>query len=219
MTIIIIFALLLVVFISATVYGRKARERRFQALQAFATQKGWALVPDMPIENFQDSKSYSLFSESHGLYANRITALMKKPFDGGEAFVFDYSYGVSVNGSARQRNDTVLGFRTPHLQLPYFALYPEPFPSMFMELCKFDDIDFESHPTFSKQFKLSGKDEEQLRNVFQPQALDFFENMGDVWVDGGGEYLFLYIKDREILVGKLEDFINKATKTYDLFRR
>jgi hypothetical protein len=84
----------------------------------------------------------------------------------------------------------VAAFHTPHLQLPYFALYPESFLSVVGELFGFNDIDFETHPGFSKRFKLSGKEELRIRLLFDYPMLAFFEKTGRRQCGGGRELSF-----------------------------
>lgn len=114
---------------------------------------------------------------------------------------------------------TVIAFQSPQLQLPYFALYPESYFSFLGELVGWNDIDFVSHPNFSKRYKLSSEDEMQVRHIFHPQLLTSFENMSDGSVDGGGNYIFVYTPKLTIEVESLNTYLNNATNVYGLFRR
>jgi hypothetical protein len=216
-SIIITFVLIILLTLYFVVSSYRGRKKRLQSFQAFAAQNGWAFVPNMAIENFQGSDSYELFNPRKG-YSKRITALMKRPFEDGEAFIFDYSYTVNDRRNRNHYDCTVLAFQTPHLQLPYFALYPESFFSLLGEYFGYHDINFASHPNFSENFKLCGKDEEQLQKLFQPQVLTFFEKMQGVSVDGGGNYLFMYKKNNVIPLESLNPSIKDANNAYALFR-
>jgi hypothetical protein len=192
--------------------GYRGRQKRLQSLQSFATQNGWEFVPGAGVDYFPNASSYELFNPLKGS-SKKLTALMKKPHDGGEALVFDYSYKVHSSGhGSSQRECTVLAFRSPRLQLPYFALYPESFFSGLGELFGYNDIDFESHPKFSERFKLCGKDVTQVRQLFRPQVRAFFEDIETISADGGGDCLFLYTRNKVIPVEQLNGFISHAEK-------
>jgi hypothetical protein len=214
--------IILVLFLTFAVFliisGYRGRQKRLQSLQSFASQNGWEFVPGAGVDYFPNASSYELFNPLKG-YSKQITALIKKPHAGGEAFVFDYSYKVHTSGhGSGQREHTVVAFRSPRLQLPYFALYPESFFSGLGELFGYNDIDFESHPKFSERFKLCGKDVGQVRQLFRPQVRDFFEGIDTINVDGGGDCLFLYTSNTVIPAEQLNGFVNHARQLYDLFR-
>ena len=219
MTTTLFIVLLFITFaVFLIISGYRGRQKRLQSLQSFASQNGWEFVPGANVDYFSTASSYELFNPLKG-YSKQITALMKKPHDGGEAFVFDYSYKVHTSGhGSSHRECTVLAFRSPRLQLPYFALYPESFFSGLGELFGYNDIDFDTHPKFSERFKLCGKDVTQVRQLFRPQVRDFFEGTDTINVDGGNDCLFLYTGNTVIPAEQLNGFITHATQLYDLLR-
>src|SRR5207237_5572026 len=148
------------------VYNRKMQEQRVADLQIFAAQNGWTYVPDTSAYGFLSDEAYSLLNQNGRV----VISLLQKTHDDGEAYVFDYEYKVNRGKSQRLYQQTVAAFYTPHLNLPFFALYPESFFSFVGEMFGYNDIDFATHPTFSETFKLSGQDEINIRKAFHAQA-------------------------------------------------
>ena len=157
---------------------------------------------------------HSLFGKD---FIGRIIALIQKPFDDGQVFVFDYTRTSKKNEQTHKM--TVIAFHSPHLQLPYFALCPESSWSFLGELIGWKDIDFPSHPNFSKRYKLNSEEETQVRQTFHPQVLTAFQNMPDVSFEGGGNYIFIYTLKQTIAVESLNTHLGNANNIYDLFRR
>lgn len=65
--------------------------------------------------------------------------------------------------------------------LPEFGMVPEVLADKVPALGR-QDIDFETHPKFSGQYRLIGPDEASIRAVFTPAVLDFFEREKLPWM-------------------------------------
>jgi hypothetical protein len=207
------FVILLVVAIF--IISHKMRQKRIQALQAFAAQNGWTFIPNATPQIFQNANAYSIFNHSR----RDLIALLQRPHDGGSVFVFDYSYTVGSGKNSSTYTQTIAAFHTPRLQIPYFALYPESFFSFIGEMFGYNDIDFHTHPVFSNSYKLTGRDEMPIRRIFHPQALSFFEHQQKINVDGGGNYLFIYLHNQTFKPENLNSLLDTALYIYNLFRR
>ncbi|MDQ3800745.1 MAG: hypothetical protein M3384_14960 [Acidobacteriota bacterium] len=217
----ILFTLLIAGFVIALIvgliiYSRKMREKRIKALQLFAAQNGWTFVPGASLrQTFPTANAYGVLNHSRG----DLIALLQRQHDGGTAYLFDYAYTVGSGKHQQTYTQTVIAFHTPRLMIPFFALYPESFFSFIGEMFGYNDIDFATHPQFSKRFKLSGRDEMPIRSFFHPQVLSFFENVPNIRLDGGGNYLFVYIHNQTFQPEALNGFLNTALHIYNLFRR
>ena len=216
LAIVAVFGTILVILIFA-VFAYKRNQKRIKSFQAFAAQDGWSFVPNETIFYFKDSSRHLLFR--YGDSAKRISPLIQKPYEDGQVFVFDYYYTVGIGKNSKSRKMTVIAFHSPRLQLPYFALYPESYWSFLGGLIGWNDIDFTSHPNFSKRYKLSSEEETQVRRVFQPQVLTSFENLPDASVEGGGNYIFLYTAKLMLPIETLNTHLDDAKKIYNLFHR
>jgi hypothetical protein len=217
----LLFTLLIAGFVAGLVvwifiHSRKTRERRVQALQLFSAQNGWTFAANASLpQTFPDANAYAILNHSR----RSLIALLHRRHDGGAAYLFDYSYTVGSGKHQQTYTQTVAAFHTPRLRIPFFALYPESFFSFIGEMFGYNDIDFATHPQFSKRFKLTGRDELPIRGFFHPQTLSFFENLPNIRVDGGGNYLFVYIHNQTFKPEALNGFLGTALNIYNLFRR
>ena len=88
--------------------------------------------------------------------------------------LFDYSYTVSAGESSSTYRQTVAAIIQDR-PLPRFELRPEGFLDRIADTFVRRDIDFESHPEFSKRYVLRGEDETAIRAMFTPVLLSLFE--------------------------------------------
>ncbi|CAN5265244.1 hypothetical protein BH10ACI1_BH10ACI1_34630 [soil metagenome] len=213
--VVLLFLFVIGLVVLIVVLSRKFRQKRILALQTFGAQNGWTFVPNATINGFQNAAAYSIFNHR----SRDLIALLQRPHDDGEALVFDYAYTVGSGKNRHTYKQTVAAFRTPRLMIPFFSLYPESFFSFIGEMFGYNDIDFATHPVFSKNFKLSGNDEMQIRGIFHPQVLSFLEQLPSIRVDGGGNSLFVYSHNQTVKPENLNNFLMNAVNIYNQFRR
>jgi hypothetical protein len=58
------------------------------------------------------------------------------------------------------------------------------------------DVDFDSHPKFSRRYRLWGWSEADLRTFFTPALLDFFSERPGWSLEGGGGSLLIRRENR-----------------------
>ena len=73
------------------------------------------------------------------------------------------------------------------LRLPSFSLKPEGFLHRLVASLGLQDINFDTHPEFSRMYQLQGSDEESVRELFQPGVLEYFEQHKGLCVEGNWE--------------------------------
>ena len=99
-----------------------------------------------------------------------------------EFALFDYEYVVEGSESNSSYKQSVIWFHSENLCLPNFALRPENLFHKIGGVLGYQDIDFESHPKFSKTFLLRGNDEPKIRDIFKNEvwtlAVFFGTNLG-----------------------------------------
>lgn len=94
-----------------------------------------------------------------------------------EIALFEFSHIVGAGDERGRRWKTVISFNSPSLNLPRFTLRPEWPIDKLKQFIGFEDIDFDSHPFFSRKCKLLADDEEATRRVFTEEVLDHLEQM------------------------------------------
>ena len=76
------------------------------------------------------------------------------------------------------------------------------------------DIDFDSHPKFSKMFEVTGEDEQAIRNFLNPSVLDYFENHPGISLEACGDTLFFYVPRQRVEPDEIKDLLSQACEAY-----
>ena len=172
----------------AVVSYRRAKKRQ-QDLAAAATrwQLGFEAQPSAQARRVLEG--LPLFAQGRQKTAsNRLFGDM----EGLGLELFDYTY---VTGSGKHRHthvQSVVGVRISGARLPAFVLSPEGVFDKLAAVFGAKDIDFISHPEFSRRFLLRGDDEEAVRRIFGPSALAWFERNLGLCVEGAGGVIIVY---------------------------
>jgi hypothetical protein len=114
---------------------------------------------------------------------------------GYRAALFDYSFTVGHGRGQRTYKQTVAAFSNKGAFLPQFALRTKGILQKIGNAFVHKDINFDSHPEFSRCYQLRGPDERQIRSVFTPQLLSFLEQVDrkKKWqLEGANDTLIVY---------------------------
>jgi hypothetical protein len=136
---------------------------------------------------------------------------------GYEAVLFDYSYDVKRADTSKNPgfsvSQTVAAFRFRGRDLPAFEVSPHGTLERMLPKTPIQDVNFDSHPDFSRRFQLQCEDERPVRNLFQPALLHSFETLGDGFgytVEGRGECVVVYKPGRLVDPGAIAPFWREA---------
>jgi len=134
---------------------------------------------------------------------------------GLDACFFDYSYGGGGYGRlARGTTDQTLATFSQDVWLPEFEVMPQGTLHGLGGLDFRKGIQVESHPDFSKRFRLLSCDEEKVRQLFTPGLLSFLEgfNSKAKWrLEGSGCTLVIYRPGARVKPEEFLDFVEQTT--------
>ena len=195
------------------------QEKRDKLFKAWALQNGWEYsgADNDDILWFDDKDNYRLFKL--GTFSKELYSMAQRPFENGKIYLFDYYYEKGKYPYSTDIKTTCLRIWSPAFALPYFALYPEGFFSSIGEMFGYNDIDFPTHPNFSARYKLSGKDEAGIRDLFPPKVIDCFDRMPDVCIDGGGQSIYIYRLDHLEPIETLNRFVSEKINVLNVLRQ
>ena len=88
-------------------------------------------------------------------------------------------------------NKTIAAFRLS-ADLPRFSMCPEGILDKIGERFGMQDIDFETDQEFSRDYRLRGKEEAAIRELFRPLVLKFFTQEIGWYLEGGAGWLLIY---------------------------
>jgi hypothetical protein len=180
--------------VTALVFAWHAGKKRTEALAELADKLHLTFHADGKDAPFIATwPSFQLFEQGR---SKSISHVMHGQVKGIEATLFDYSYATGSGKSTTTHRQTVVCLRASDLSLPNFALRPETFFHTVGKLFGHQDINFDTHPRFSRKYLLRGQDELAIRGVFGAQLLDYFEGTEGLAVEGSADRLLFYRPSR-----------------------
>ena len=125
-------------------------------------------------------RAFSLLSHLSGSIRN----VSKGEVGGSEMVLLDYNYREGFGEGTTSITQTVGAVRVAGLKLPAFLLEAK--------RARFKGMKFDSHPQFSKKYRLTGADETAIRQLFGSYILEFFQHARGESVECDGEWMIIY---------------------------
>lgn len=175
------FALMAFIIVASV----RAAKKRTRELSDAAQQIGFRFV-GKPWSGLSLSSQHkmSLLQRTRGTCTNAMTGT-SGPL---QVSLFDYTYAMGKSSVTQ----TVAAF-SQDLPLPPFALRPENVLDRIGDAIVHNDIDFDSHPDFSRRYLLRSPDEANTRKLFTPGLLTYLEQLQATWyIEGTGPTFIVY---------------------------
>ncbi len=163
-----ILVIAIVVAISAS-FARK----RTQAMTASALAMGFTFEGNDKTK--APSLTTTLFTKGSGKAFRNI---MTGSSSGAAVTLFDYSYVTSDGRNAQTHAQTVASFSKPGMQMPEFEMQPKGIMGKIVDALSHKNINFDSHPEFSRRYQVRSPEQEMARELFNPTLLSFLESSG-----------------------------------------
>jgi len=204
----LIFGLFLVFVVGLLALAAYQEKKRREALEQVARSLGMSFSAELPegIRSRLLQAGFELFER--GYNRRFYNLLSKQPIDGAEIAVFDYKYTSSSGKSRSTYRQSVFWAYCEDLRLPHFRLHPE--IALFHGIAKafgMQDINFESHPKFSRSYLLRGEDEAKVRLRFHPSFLNFLEQHTPCCAEGSGPQLIVWREYQLVSPEKMADWL------------
>lgn len=195
-------ALFITIIVWSILYARK----RSQDLATAAQQLGFTFMGDTwrgPVLHPQFKTC--LLQRTRGRCNNVMVGMCGSL----ETIMFDYSYRAGKSTITQ----TMACF-SHNVQLPPFALKPEGIFDRIGDAIIHNDIDFDSHPEFSRRYALKSPDETGTRRFFTPAVLSYMEQIPSEmkWnIETSGINLFVYRGGRTVSPSDLSTFLHQTS--------
>jgi hypothetical protein len=196
-------------------FASRYERKRTEALQLVANEIGLPFYPQGDDELIDRLRKLFLFSQGHG---QKTTNMLHGMSNDVEMAILDYQYSVGSGKNKQTLKQSVVYFRSELLRLPHFALRPEGFFHRLGGVFGFQDIDFDTHPQFSKMYLLRGSDEPAIRSFFNSDLLSYLETQPKICVEGGGDQLIFYRQAKRISAEEVRAFMREGFQIYAAFR-
>ena len=202
----------IVLAIAIAVIKSILERRRKAALTAIALQMGfnyegeaWSnpeQAPHLETPIFNKGRSREFSNIMTGSTAGFRTSL------------FDYRFVVGGGKSSQTYSQTIASFTNPGISMPEFELQPEGIMQKIGDVFVHKDIDFDSHPEFSRRLQLRSPEEGKTRELFTPTLLTFLEGLepSKKWrLEGVKKTLLIYRSKKRVKPEEFRAFLEETS--------
>jgi hypothetical protein len=209
-------AVVVVLMVVVAVLSIRADRKRSEGLRRVADEMGFEFHPDPGEGILARYPGFHLFSQGR---SRDVRNLLRGQAGGLEVSIFDYAYVTGGGKSRHTWRQSVLAFEFADADLPGFSLRPEQWFHKVGQWLGYQDIDFESHPTFSRKYLLrNGEREEAVRALFADRVLEYYEAHPNVCTEGCGGRLVYYRAQQQIGPADVRPFLEEGFEVLALFR-
>ena len=209
------FWVLAIVGVLAAIGGRYFHERRrTEALRMVARNLELVFAPEGELDGDVLGLDFELLSRGTG-----IRNVMSGRIDETSMQIFGYVYTTGGGRNRSTHRQTVALFTSDALDLPHFEMKPEHIGHAIASAFGYQDIDFDTHPEFSKRYVLRGPSENVIRECFRHEVLEFFAANPKLNVEGRPGGLIVYRARRRMRPRDIETFAGQAIGVFSLLVR
>jgi hypothetical protein len=212
---ILIFAGIAVLVVAGIVASYIYEKKRREALEKAAEELGLPFFPKGDPTLLTALGSFNLFSQGR---SRKITNVLHGDSGDVELGIFDYQFTTGSGKNSTTWKQTVVYFHSPTLNLPQFSMRPQSFFHVIGKVFGYQDIDFTTHPVFSKNFVLQGPSEQAIRTLFRPELLTLLEEKRGVSLEGQGQQLVFYRHNNRSKPEQIRDLMTEGFSLYKLLR-
>ena len=144
----------------------------------------------------------------------KVSNVVSGVWEGREVLCCDYRYVVGHGKHQRAYSQTILIMNLVR-PFPPFVMGPEGFFAKIAQVFGASDIDFQTHPEFSKSYVLKGKDEEGVRAAFSFDLLEYFEAQRGLTLESHDGLVLFYRVNKRCKPAALEAFFGEGFEVLD----
>jgi hypothetical protein len=201
--------------VAILVVGYFQEKKRNEGLAAVAEKLGLPFFPSGDPALIDELSKFELFTQGR---SRKISNMLHGETDEVRVGIFDYQYTTGSGKNSHTWWQTVIYFCSPELNLPHFAMRPEHLFHKIGGLLGYEDLDFESHPIFSRKYLLRGSDPDRIRVLFRDEILTYFEDQKGVSVEGNGNQIIYYRASKRVAPDEVRGLMEEGFAVFKLFR-
>lgn len=189
--------------------------RRAKALQELAETLGFQFTPKPGLELLRRFPRFQLLTAGR---SQQVHNLLSGSTESTQVMIFDWSYVTGSGKNSNTHHTTVVAIQSTELDLSPYLCRPETVLDWMGLTFDGRDIDFEDRPLFSKKYHLHGNNDKRVRQLFDVEVCEFFEQHAGTYSEGHREWLLYYQADRKVTPAKVADRFKEAFQLYVLLK-
>jgi len=190
-------------------------KKRSEALEHIASSLHFSFKRKCDNSLIINHHHFDLFKKGR---AQKVSNLMSGNSGDMNISIADYRYTVGSGKNSTTYSQTILIVQSAHLHLPPFSLCPENFLHKIGGIFGYKDIDFTSHPQFSKQYLLRGENEDAVRETFNDDVLAFYEKDKALTTEGRNDEFIYYKAAKRVSAKEIQNFLQQGINLYGLLK-
>lgn len=196
------------------ILGTRRDKKRKEDVQNLAEGMGLVYHPKAD-DNFQNRvAAFKLFNKGH---SQQILNVVVGEVADLEIVIFDYHYSIGSGKQKQHHRRTIALIESAELVIPAFTLRPENVFDKLGSIIGLQDIDFDSHPLFSKMFLLKGNDEPQIREFFDDSILTLMQRKPKICVEALYGKMIVYYGSKPPQADQLKSLFAEALEIHGVF--
>ena len=199
----------------SAILEKRRRIKRVADYRIEAELMGLQFVEDPDGKAYHQFDTFKLFKRGK---KRRVTNLVEGDSGDVKISIFDYQFLTGGKKSKVLYRQTVVALRSDQLRFPEFSIRPEIFLDKLGPALGLQNLDFDTHPEFSKRFVLEGPDEAAIRSYFTPAVLEFFERNPTHSLEAHKDTLFFYHENKLSKVEELKDLLAQAYEAFNTLK-
>jgi len=192
-----------------------AEKKRTEAWRQTAEELGFDFQPIAGNSILTRFPGFHLFSQGRN---HTVKNLLQGKTADLEVAIFDYSYTTGSGKNRRTWQQTVVAFEFDEPRLPKFSIRPESIFHKIGQWLGYRDINFDTHPRFSRQYVLRAENEEAVREHFSDHVLEYYEATSGVCTEAAGNNLVHYRATTRQPPEKARELLEEGFEILALFR-
>lgn len=198
---------ILIFIIGSLIFSYIYEKKRTEALDLIAKNLGFSFSKSGRETTKLSHKHFELFSKGHNRkLKNEIWGKNRN----NKVSIFGYSYSQRNGEHSSTYNQTVLSIEASTSNFPKFELEPENTFHKIGQVFGYQDIDFESFPIFSKKYLLRGNNEIEIRELFTPEVIKYFEINQNIHIEAKGNTLIFYKPSKRCKPDEIQRFYQEG---------
>lgn len=181
---------------------------RDKELQNYATSKGLTYNP---------GSIFGYEFKNFNLLSNMTIDRAQNVIMGSNFQIADIQATERLNLDGGDLNFTA--FVMPKTDKPKFILSDSNFYDSIQDLFSHKDIKFESHPEFTRSYLLTSENEEETRQLFSAEVLEYLEKHRDYKIEVNEQFILVFNSQKILNIKEIEELRTFSNEILGMFAK